>query len=239
MERIVAASTEVLVRHVRTEAFVSAAHASAVGDPRGPRDHARFGEFLHPESDRDYLAARALTRATLAELLGSDPRLTSRHDGNGHSPEAVGTHGSQPLRFSLAYADGIAVCAVTSGGSVGVDVESARNLGGEVGDIASLVCSPAELRHLDTLAGDARMERFLTIWARREAIAKALGLGFRLPLDEAPRDSPAGASEVNVVSQRLGAHHVAAVALVRSGGEGVRVHFEEVGLDALQWSEGD
>src|SRR5206468_11134888 len=87
------------------------------------------------------------------------------------------------LRFSISHADGIALCAAAAAGCVvGADVESLRNVGPDPLGVAESVCSRREMDALAMLPAPARAERLLSIWTAKEAVAKATGLGFRLPL---------------------------------------------------------
>jgi 4'-phosphopantetheinyl transferase len=95
-----------------------------------------------------------------------------------------------PIHFSLAHADRI-LTVVVAGSRVGVDVERVRRLPDL--DAVARVCFTAEERVLLGARRDAaREELFFTIWTRKEAWAKAMGVGLGAPLPPTTPDFPAG-----------------------------------------------
>jgi 4'-phosphopantetheinyl transferase len=91
----------------------------------------------------------------------------------------------EALQFSFSHSHDLALLAVTSSGAgeIGIDIEhTGRRLDNLDGMIA-MVCHPSEqaaLAHLDDVA---RLEAFYQLWTRKEAYAKARGLGLRIELD--------------------------------------------------------
>ena len=67
--------------------------------------------------------------------------------------------------------------------AMGIDMEvlapSARR---DVRAMAELVCSPAECRWLEGMAGDERQQAFIQLWCLKEAYVKCLGTGLDLAL---------------------------------------------------------
>ena len=70
-----------------------------------------------------------------------------------------------PVDFSLSHCEGRIVCALSTQGAVGIDVEA---LGGLVAEEFQLYLSAAER----TWAGRSS-RRFYSVWTRKEAVAKA------------------------------------------------------------------
>jgi phosphopantetheinyl transferase len=91
--------------------------------------------------------------------------------------------GMRPARFglSISHVEPVAVAALARhpGEAIGVDVErvEARGPGFE-----SLLLSPREKTALEGVTGTERSRRVTQIWAVKEAVSKALGIGLRLPL---------------------------------------------------------
>lgn len=86
------------------------------------------------------------------------------------------------LHFNLSYRPGRALLAVSDAGPVGADVEKLAPLP----DAAALVgelFSPAEQAALHTLPLPDWGPTFYTIWTRKEAYAKALGMGLAMPFN--------------------------------------------------------
>jgi len=230
---------EVVVRFVRTEVYEDAVLASRAREVLGADEGAALARLRPEAARRDYLAAHALARTMLAELAGSDPaRLRFGCPPRGR-PELVAPPAARHLHFSISHADGIALCAVAAGCVVGADVESLRNVGPDPLGVAASVCSRREMDALAMLPASARAERLLSIWTAKEAVAKATGLGFRLPLpliavheesNGPPAESGTGAAEEKtpwrLASFRLTPCHLAAVAVLAASSAHVALRFE-------------
>jgi 4'-phosphopantetheinyl transferase len=99
-------------------------------------------------------------------------------------PEIVGdgAHGKPCLRdrragvhFNVSHAEGLVLVAVARGVRVGVDVE---RLGGRPFlSLPGNVLRPAERAALESLPGSRRDDAFLRLWACKEAVLKATGVG--------------------------------------------------------------
>ena len=72
-----------------------------------------------------------------------------------------------PLQFSLAHCAGRIACAVSTHGTIGIDVEALAGLGAH--DFP-LYLNPAERAWAGQCA-----RRFYSVWTRKEAVAKAAG----------------------------------------------------------------
>jgi 4'-phosphopantetheinyl transferase len=101
---------------------------------------------------------------------------------------ATGTYGKPRLdpacddiRFSLSHTDGLVAVALAHGQEVGVDVETACRDPDESA-LASLALAPREVADLDAFAD--RRDRLLQLWVAKEALAKAIGEGLSLPLQQ-------------------------------------------------------
>lgn len=233
---------EVVVRFARTEAFEDALLASRARTILGTAEQAALARLRPAAARRDYLGAHALARALLAELAGCEPtRVRFRYTPRGR-PELVAPRGARHFRFSLSHADGVALCAVAAGCAVGADVESLRNVGRDPLNLAALVCSGREREGLRTLPASARAERLLSLWTIKEAVAKATGLGFHVPLARIAVDAEdgmppsvrldAGAAGDHpflwrVESWRPTPEHMAAVAVLGKRRGPVAIRFEE------------
>jgi 4'-phosphopantetheinyl transferase len=135
---------------------------------------------------RRFAVAHGALRAILARYLDADPRAIELETGPHGKPELAG---SPELQFNLTHSGALAIVAVARGRRVGVDVELVRPVryrerlverlfsGGEAG----------------ACAGPGEPDRsFLQIWARKEALLKAVGVGIgehlgdvSIPEDEA------------------------------------------------------
>lgn len=166
-----------------------------------PARVAVFAETLSPDErdraarfhfDRDrvrFTVARGVLRAVLGGYLGL-PAAALAFDYGAHGKPSLaaavaraprGAPGAD-LRFNVSHSAGVALCAVTRGREVGVDVEGLR-ADFATDEIAERFFSPAERAALRTLPPEARCAAFFACWTRKEAYIKARGLGLSLALD--------------------------------------------------------
>lgn len=183
---------------------------------------ARADRFYFAPDREIFIVAHALTRSLLSCHGGLPPeawRFVAGPHGRPALDPACGTSG---LHFNLSHTTGLVACAVARH-EVGVDVESIERRAGS-NSIAERFFTPAEVALLNAHPPDQQREAFFQLWTMKEAVMKAMGLGFQLPLDEfavtlAPLGvtfQPARADNNTGWSfgqQKVGAHHMLAVAL--------------------------
>jgi len=110
---------------------------------------------------RSLLATRLLAAALVQAGLPSMALATLQQPPRGRPTLAL------PVHFSLAHCEGRIVCALSTGGPVGVDVEA---LSGVRAEGFARYLSEAER----AWAGRSS-RRFYSIWTRKEAVVKAAG----------------------------------------------------------------
>lgn len=192
-------------------------------------------ETLRPERSRhDFMAARALCRATLSRYAGVDPsewRFSRTAHGK---PTVAAPFAFESLRFNLSHTDGLAICLVSRAGEVGVDVE-AISQAVDVDRMARHFATEREQARLQTLTPARRAERFFEQWVLREAYLKGMGTGiaagaerFSMSYDDVDRVPPIGEWHFSV--RRPTSKHVAAAA-IRLGGATGRL--------AIRWRTAD
>ena len=145
--------------------------------PDFPLTPAREAQWLRrlPPARRAELARWPDVRARQRSLIASR-LLASGLRRLGHPEAALGSlrHSAQgrptldlPIDVSLSHCDGRVVCALSTRGPVGVDVEP---LGALRAGAFALYLNAAER----AWAGDSP-RRFYSVWTRKEAVAKAAG----------------------------------------------------------------
>ena len=142
-----------------------------------PAELARQTQFRTLALRQTYGRAHGFLRAVL-ELYTMQPAksLYFSADKNG-KPLLV----DFALHFNLSYRAGRALLAVSDAGPVGADVERLAPLANTEALVAELF-SDGEQLALHTAAARASCgPLFYTIWTRKEAYAKALGMGLALP----------------------------------------------------------
>ena len=130
-------------------------------------DRERCAALTHPRRRAECLAGRALLRHALEQFTGRSGlshELRATPEGK---PECV----AGPA-ISLSHSGEILVCAVASGGSIGVDVETRRPRT-PARTLAAQYFSPLEASWIE--ADPDR--RFQMLWVLKEAYLKALGVG--------------------------------------------------------------
>ncbi|HUD33517.1 MAG TPA: 4'-phosphopantetheinyl transferase superfamily protein [Variovorax sp.] len=197
-----------------------------------------------PQPRRDALARWPDARARHRSLLGS--RLLGRglrrmgHRGDvlsslRHPPRARPTL-DLGVDFSVSHAEGRVLCAVSTSGQVGVDVET----------IGPLLAANFPLYlNADERAwagGDAR--RFCSIWTRKEAVVKAAGsLGLAAMARVDTRGGPRGAEFAgrswNTVEIPVGERHLAHLATAMDKETTAVVTIKRVTREALENADAD
>lgn len=132
----------------------------------------RATRFVTPTLREHYIVAHGFLRQVLSKYLIIDP----------HSIEFVVNDHDKPslasccsLQFNLSHSGDYAMVAVCQHHPIGVDIEKIRqdqNL-----DIAERFFSITEVKALLALPKSAQVNAFFQLWARKEAIIKALGKG--------------------------------------------------------------
>lgn len=165
--------------------------------------------------DCGFARARSLIREIAAQLLGIEPadvtigRRCPRCGDTAHGAPVVD---GLDVSWSVSHSMGVVVVAV-GGGAVGVDVESPARLTREP-VISPSFFSWAEIAQLVQLQAAARHLEVLRLWCRKEAAAKAVGVGMTVPFRtiEALDDTVVVAGvEVSMVDLPFGAACAAAV----------------------------
>lgn len=176
-----------------------------------------------------------LARTTLiGYMLGEGSRFMT-HPAHGQRGSDGEPRVESRARFSFSRADGLAACAVSGGDRVGVAIESVRRIGPDPLGVSAEVCSNDERALLAETSVLGRPWRLLVMWTLKEAIAKAVGLGHRFPLQRITvgdtaeistrmLDSLGGPlpSEWSFATWRPAPRHVVAVAVRSTPGAHVR-----------------
>jgi 4'-phosphopantetheinyl transferase len=136
------------------------------------REHYR--KLRTPQLRHEYLAAHALVRQALSCYAPVEPGQWRFSSGAHGKTSILGPPSYASLRFNLTHTRGLAVCAVSRAGPVGVDAEETSRAV-DVDAVASIVFSDRERSHLATLAPEDRPRRFFELWVLKEALLKAIG----------------------------------------------------------------
>lgn len=135
----------------------------------------------HPAAS-DRLRSSLVAQAAVARMVCTrtpvDPStLAIEHDGRGRP--YLRDHPA--LHISYSHSGDFVACAV-SHRRIGVDIERADRAEADE-RLAAHICTPVERRTVELLPERARQQAIVRLWARKEAVAKALGMGLAIPFD--------------------------------------------------------
>jgi 4'-phosphopantetheinyl transferase len=209
--------------HIWTIALDDEPMLASLVDVLSGEERVRAARFRTTELRVRFVVAHGAMRTILSKYLGIPPhaiRFETTESGKPYAPGAG-------LTFNLARSEGLALCAITVAGRIGVDVERVR----PVEDEDALVhryFAPAEMRQYEAVRSQDRTAAFFSAWTRKEAFVKAIGSGLQRELDSFEVDvsphapcprlalqpgEPQGGWNLRSFSPRP--HYVAAVALDR------------------------
>ncbi len=140
----------------------------------------RANRFKFPIHRQRFIAARSLLRAIISFYTDVSPAkiIFSYNDDKKPFLQNV------PLMFNLSHSDHMVVYAFTMQYAIGVDIEKIQSEYHE--GVAERFFSKQENEALHHLPKDKQASFFYQIWAYKEAIIKAIGKGFSLPLSSFP-----------------------------------------------------
>jgi 4'-phosphopantetheinyl transferase len=142
----------------------------------------RAARFHFERDRRRFTVCRGLLRALLGNYLALDPRQIEFHLGPHEKPE-LATSITTRLEFNLSHSGDAACFAFAAGRQVGVDIERMRSQS-DLNGLAQQVFTPAEIEAFSASPEQQREDLFFTLWTRKEALIKAIGLGLSAPVRE-------------------------------------------------------
>jgi len=155
----------------------------------GPASH-ELSVFQQRATRRFYL--RLLLGAYL-DVPGKDIHINRRVKGR---PELDSVQSKGALDFSVAISGNCYLVGISSGATIGVDLEIAARRAGKPAALARRYFSEAETMALSKFGDEDIHRAFMHTWACKEAIVKANGMGIanqlcRFTVDVNPDNPPA------------------------------------------------
>jgi 4'-phosphopantetheinyl transferase len=209
-------------------------------------ERARAERLRGEATRRAFVVAHALARRGLSREAAVTPEAWRFASAPGGRPEVVAPAHAAGLSFNLSHTQGLAACAVARGATVGVDVEAGARLSRPLA-LAERFFAPEEADALRALPAALQRERFVELWAAKEAVVKARGVGMagelsvvRLSLERegwrlvSAGDGAAPLELWQLALLRPTERHVLAVAVRRASGPELplEVAFEGAGAPA-------
>jgi len=157
------------------QSFRITEETSVLIDYLDEREQQRVKELTHTPRRHAYITSHALTRILLTLTLDRDmPPKSWKIDYNSRGKPSV----SENIYFNISYAEDICIIAISTQGQIGIDITQSTPI--ENADLPWFVLHPQEIDLLQEIAPEKRYQRFLEMWTYKEAVAKAIGLGFDL-----------------------------------------------------------
>lgn len=120
-----------------------------------------------------YVAAHGMLRQVLSEATGQPAQQLSFQENPWGKPALSDLH--RDFYFSISHSSDRFLVALSRTGPVGVDIEKIAD--DAPYDIADQIMTPGEQSLLMRIPAQDRRQTFYDLWARKEAVAKAIGRG--------------------------------------------------------------
>jgi len=154
-----------------------------------PDEQDRAAKFHFAAHANRFRAARGILRRILASYLLISPEEISFSQNDFGKPALSPSGRESDVRFNVAHSQGLALYAFAREREVGVDIEQVNPQQVDL-HVAESFFSAREAAEISAAPVDLRPEKFFRCWTRKEAYAKALGMGlsidlrsFSVPLD--------------------------------------------------------
>jgi 4'-phosphopantetheinyl transferase len=143
----------------------------------------RAKNYCFERDRRRFITGRGMLRLILSSYLQIDPIHVRFRYGDHGKPMLNDVFSADGLHFNLSHSEELALYAITTERSIGIDLEKAHPIP-EVESIAKQFFSPSESATLSGLPAITKVEAFFNCWTRKEAYLKARGEGFARALDQ-------------------------------------------------------
>jgi len=140
-------------------------------------ERVRAARFRTTQLRVRFVVAHGALRTILSGYLGvsaNDVRFGATEAGKPYVADGG-------LTFNLSHSEGLALCAITVEGQVGVDVERLRPID-DADAIVHRYFAPGEVRQYQATRSPDRTAAFFSTWTRKEAYVKAVGSGLNCDL---------------------------------------------------------
>jgi 4'-phosphopantetheinyl transferase len=145
-------------------------------------DERQRAEKYHFETDKKhFIVARAALREILSRYLDTAPHRVVFSRNQYGKPSISAEISNNLIEFNFSRSREIALCAVTRGRAVGVDIEFINEDSANL-EIARRFFSPDEIAALQDIPAELKTAAFYSCWTRKEAFIKAVGKGLSYPL---------------------------------------------------------
>jgi len=139
-------------------------------------ENKRANAFRFLKDRHRFILRHAYLRDVASSYLDATPSEVPLETLQNQRPQLPGSAKTADWQLSLSSSDNQVVVAVAKGRRVGVDIERIRPDADDI-NIAKRFFSKNEHAELEAMPASRRCAAFFRIWVRKEAFAKAIGLG--------------------------------------------------------------
>lgn len=144
-----------------------------------PSENDRFQRFVHDHDRHSYLLSHVVLRRALSSHAPVAPQDWVFSAGEFGKPRLSGPV-QLPHGFNLSHTRGAVACAIAAARPVGIDLQVDPGAG-LIASLSHHVFSDQEAAMLNRLSTAERDRTATRLWTLKEALAKAIGVGIRLP----------------------------------------------------------
>jgi len=143
-------------------------------------ERSRAGQFYFARDRHRFIVGRGVLRIILGRYLATSPvHLDFRYGPTG-KPALFASPAGPTIEFNLSHSGGLILCAVTSHGKIGIDVERVRAVADR---LTERILSPREQAVFRALSPEQRQPALFCAWTGKEAYLKGCGRGLSRALD--------------------------------------------------------
>ncbi len=146
-------------------------------------EQVRCRQYPLPDPRRRFALCRAALRAILCRQLGCSNERLSFGSSDYGKPFALVDEEPAAISFNISHSKKHGLIALVPHGRLGVDVEE-RVPRRDFDELSEAVFGPHEQSALACVRGRDRVQLFFRLWTIKEALVKALGLGFTLDMSQ-------------------------------------------------------
>lgn len=143
-----------------------------------PEERQRYDRYPVASKKVQFMTGRLMLKTLLARRLGIAPHEVRLSQNPYGKPSLHEQHGQAKVYFNLSHTDGLVVCVLSPWDGVGIDVEREDRDARKAMPLAFL---PDEIAFIQGWSTEVeQLAAFHLLWTRKEAVIKAVGMGFSL-----------------------------------------------------------
>jgi 4'-phosphopantetheinyl transferase len=151
------------------------------------------GNVLHLKKIQDQNRS-IISRILLEQILKHFGCNMNQLETNEYGKPFLNNHA---FEFNLSHSGDVVLLAISSQHPIGVDIEKIEIV--EDFDSFTPILHPSELSYFQTIKKQKDCFELMKLWTHKEAISKALGLGFQLDINKIALNQNNGIMKINAI----------------------------------------